>query len=113
MIRDPFFLRLLAILLGFLVDCVIGDPAGLPHPVIFIGKLISRSEKTLRKLFPKTPRGEFYAGAVMAFFVPVISAAVPFGILFLCQPFICQIQKLRRRVLFVLSVKSFKIVCDF
>ena len=85
MMKDPFVLRLLAIFLGFLVDCVLGDPAGLPHPVIFIGKLISCSEKTLRKLFPKTHRGEFFAGAVMAIFVPVISAAVPFGILFLCR----------------------------
>ena len=53
MMKDPFALRLLAILLGFLVDCVLGDPVSLPHPVIFIGKLISRSEKALRRAWPR------------------------------------------------------------
>ena len=76
---------LAAILAGFLIDCVLGDPMGLPHPVIFIGKGISRSEKVLRRIFPKTPRGELAAGAVMAAFVPLVSAAVAFGILLLCR----------------------------
>ena len=85
MIRDPLFLRLLAILAGFLIDCALGDPASLPHPVILIGKLISRSEKALRRLFPKTPRGELLAGAVLAVFVPLVSFAVPFAVLRLCR----------------------------
>jgi len=71
-----------SVLLGFLIDCVIGDPHWLPHPVVGIGKLISLSEKSLRKAFPKTDRGAFSAGLIMAIFVPLISAAVSFGILF-------------------------------
>lgn len=73
---------LLSVLLGFLIDCVLGDPARLPHPVVLIGKLISLSEKTLRKAFPKTERGELAAGTVMAILVPIISAGAAFGILF-------------------------------
>ena len=74
-----------AVLLGFVIDCFLGDPVWfLPHPVILIGKLISFSEKKLRKLFPKTPKGELTAGAVMAFLVPLLSAEAAFGILFLC-----------------------------
>ncbi len=73
---------LLSVLLGFLIDCVLGDPAKLPHPVVLIGKLISLSEKTLRKAFPKTDRGELAAGTVMAILVPIVSASVAFGILF-------------------------------
>lgn len=73
---------LLSVLLGFLIDCVLGDPARLPHPVVLIGKLISLSEKTLRKAFPKTNRGELAAGTVMAILVPIISAGVSFLILF-------------------------------
>ena len=73
---------LLSVLAGFLIDCVLGDPYRLPHPVVLIGKLISLSEKTLRKCFPKTDRGAFFAGLVMAIFVPLVSAGVAFGILF-------------------------------
>ena len=73
---------LLSVLLGFLIDCILGDPAWLPHPVVGIGKLISFSEKTLRRAFPKTDRGAFAAGLIMAIFVPILSAGVAFGILF-------------------------------
>ncbi len=75
-------LTLLSVLLGFLIDCAIGDPAWLLHPVVLIGKLISLSEKGLRRIFPKTDRGAFYAGLIMAILVPILSAGVSFGILF-------------------------------
>ena len=75
-------LTLLSVLLGFLIDCVIGDPAWLLHPVVLIGKLISLSEKGLRRVFPKTDRGAFQAGLTMAILVPILSAGVSFGILF-------------------------------
>ncbi|MBR6322243.1 MAG: cobalamin biosynthesis protein CobD [Lachnospiraceae bacterium] len=83
--RTLWITTLAAVFIGFLVDCILGDPVWfLPHPVILIGKLISFSEKLLRKIFPKTDKGELAAGAVMAFSVPVISAGIAFGILFLC-----------------------------
>ena len=75
-------LTALSVFSGFLIDCVLGDPAWLPHPVVLIGKLISLSEKVLRKLFPKTDRGALAAGTVMAILVPLLSAGVSFGILF-------------------------------
>ncbi len=75
-------LTLLSVLLGFLIDCAIGDPAWLLHPVVLIGKLISLSEKGLRRVFPKTDRGAFQAGLAMAILVPILSAGVSFGILF-------------------------------
>lgn len=75
-------LTLLSVLAGFLIDCVLGDPHWLPHPVVLIGKLISFSEKTLRKVFAKTDRGAFCAGLYMAILVPILSAGVAFGILF-------------------------------
>ena len=37
-----------AMLVGFLLDLLIGDPEGWPHPVIWIGKLIAALEKKLR-----------------------------------------------------------------
>ena len=54
--RLVWLLTLAAIFLGFLVDCLLGDPVWfLPHPVVLIGKLIAASEKTLRRLLPKLP----------------------------------------------------------
>lgn len=50
------------VLLGFLIDLALGDPSWMPHPVVYIGKLISLCEKYLRKVFPKTEKGEFTAG---------------------------------------------------
>ena len=43
-----------AVLLGFLLDWIFGDPQKLPHPICAVGKLVSLSEKLLRRIFPKT-----------------------------------------------------------
>ena len=41
-------MNLCALLIGFALDLVIGDPEGWPHPVIWMGKYISFLEKKLR-----------------------------------------------------------------
>ena len=46
----------LALILGFIIDLIVGDPHSIPHPVVFIGKLISLLEKELRKRFPLSRR---------------------------------------------------------
>lgn len=38
-----------ALIVGFVLDLLIGDPEGWPHPVIWIGRYISFAEKKLRK----------------------------------------------------------------
>ena len=76
---------LLALCIGFCIDLIIGDPHNIPHPVIFIGKLISGLENSLRKLFPKTVIGENIAGGVLWLLVITISTAIPVGILWLCH----------------------------
>ena len=45
-----------AVLGGFLLDALFGDPAWLPHPVVLMGRCISALEKHLRTALPKTPR---------------------------------------------------------
>ncbi len=72
---------LLALPAGFLIDLLIGDPHGWPHPVIWIGKLISFLEKRLRRAFPKTPAGEKAAGAVLWILTAGLSLAIPLVIL--------------------------------
>ncbi len=60
-----------AVLGGFVLDTIFGDPAWLPHPVVIMGKAISTLEKRLRTHLPKTPQGELMGGAVVAFALPV------------------------------------------
>ena len=76
---------LLPLLAGFGIDCLLGDPHSLPHPVVLIGKTISALERALRKMFPKTPRGERAAGAVLWGIVSVLAAAIPALILCACE----------------------------
>ena len=76
---------LYALAAGFCVDLILGDPHGLPHPVVAIGKLVSGLEKLLRRLFPATARGENMAGGVLWVLVAGISTAVPALVLWGCR----------------------------
>ena len=76
---------LYAVLIGFGIDLIVGDPHGFPHPVILIGKLISGLEKLLRRLFPKTPGGERAAGAVLWILVVLLAGGVPAALLWGCH----------------------------
>ena len=60
-----------AVLGGFVLDTLFGDPPWLPHPVVLMGKAISALEKRLRARLPQTPQGELLGGAVEAFTLPV------------------------------------------
>jgi len=64
---------LLAAVCGFALDLLLGDPAWLTpmHPVVLMGRAISALEKRLRALFPKTPRGEYRAGLLLALVMSV------------------------------------------
>ena len=76
-------LSLAAMAIGFVVDLFLGDPRSIPHPVVIIGKLISFLEKVLRKIFPKTVKGENIAGLILWIIVCALSFGVPFGLLYL------------------------------
>ena len=41
-----------AVVGGFVLDALFGDPAWLPHPVVLMGRCISRLEKFLRARLP-------------------------------------------------------------
>lgn len=72
-----------AVALGFLLDALFGDPHWLPHPVRLIGRLISRLEPFLRRVFPDTPKGRRAAGAALAMAVPLLCAATAWGFLWI------------------------------
>ena len=70
-----------AMLLGFLLDCLLGDPRTIPHPVVCMGKLISWLEKAFRALFPKTRLGENLAGGCIWLVTVAVSFLIPWGLL--------------------------------
>lgn len=73
------FLQSLALVIGFVIDFFVGDPHGLPHPVVGMGKLVSLCEKHLLR----GTRGDLRRGAVTVAVVAGLSTAVPAGLLYL------------------------------
>ena len=73
---------LAALIIGSIVDFILGDPRGLWHPVQGIGWVISRLEKILRRLFPAGRRGERWAGTVLVVLTLLVSVGVPALLLF-------------------------------
>ena len=70
---------LIAVIIGFILDLILGDPHWLPHPIRLMGYLISKGEKAMRRMFPETKIGEIIGGVLLtialiciAFFVPLI-----------------------------------------
>ena len=74
-------MTLYAILIGFIMDLLIGDPHWIYHPVRLIGKLITFLELLLRKIFPKTKDGEQKAGFVLVVLVCGISVFTVWGLM--------------------------------
>ena len=70
--------HLMAFIVGFLLDLLIGDPHGWPHPVIWIGNLISGLTKALLKEedSPKKKRRRGLLLVVIVIAVPVSITAL-------------------------------------
>ena len=74
-----------AMVIGFGLDLLLGDPQGWPHPVAAIGRLIAALERGLRRIFPATPGGERAAGGVLWLLTVLTAAGVPALALWLCH----------------------------
>lgn len=77
-----------AVLVGFILDLIFGDPYNLPHPIRLIGNLISGTEKLLRKIISKNPGSLLFGGFVLVFVVVTLSTAVLLIILILLYHFV-------------------------
>ena len=73
-----------ALLLGYGLDLLFGDPHWLPHPVVLMGKCIAGLEKGLRRLLPDTPGGQLAGGAVLALVLPLGSFGLAYLLLWCC-----------------------------
>ena len=73
-------LTALAVLGGFGLDLLLADPAWMPHPVVWMGRAITRLEKVLRRLFPDNPAGQRAAGRVLAAVLPLGTFALAAGV---------------------------------
>ena len=74
-------MTLYAILAGFIMDLIIGDPHWMYHPVRVIGKFITFLEDMLRETFPKTKDGERKSGFVLVVLVCGISVFTVWGLM--------------------------------
>jgi adenosylcobinamide-phosphate synthase len=69
-------LHLTALVLGFLLDQLLGDPPGWPHPVRGLGRLITALEPPLRRLLP-----ERLGGVVLLLLVAGTAGGVTWALL--------------------------------
>lgn len=68
---------LVALIIGSILDFILGDPRGLWHPVQGIGWVISRLERILRRIFPSGKTGERWAGGLLVILTLLISVGLP------------------------------------
>lgn len=73
----------ISLLAGVLLDFILGDPHGLLHPVVLMGRLITFLEPRLRRLCEDTPQGRRRAGTLLWILVVFVSMGIPAFLLWL------------------------------
>ena len=68
-----------AVALGFVIDFFVGDPHALPHPVVWMGRLIAALDKKLR--IGNGDRRDITRGGITAIVVVLLSVFAPAAIL--------------------------------
>ena len=78
MLKEYLILHLAALMGGYILDLLIGDPHGIPHPVAWIGSLIGALEK---RLFPEArdPAKEFRRGLLVCLIVLAVTGILAFA----------------------------------
>lgn len=68
------------IFFAFILDLILGDPRWFPHPVVFMGRLISFLENVFRS-FIKSKVWELLTGGILAIVVPVSAFLVTYWLI--------------------------------
>jgi adenosylcobinamide-phosphate synthase len=68
--------NLIDVIIALIIDLIFGDPYWLPHPIIFIGKLIKLIEDKARAI-AKSDKALKYLGGVMVIIVTLICFILP------------------------------------
>ena len=76
-------MTLIAIVAGFILDLIFGDPHSLPHPICLIGNFISFLERNLRKIFGFSNNGLLFGGGVLVLIVISTCFVLPYALLYL------------------------------
>jgi len=79
-VRTLFQANIMDLILAIILDLLIGDPYWFKHPVIYIGKLISKLDKVGRKVCKSRRQIKAFGGVIVAI-VAFSSFVVPFIIL--------------------------------
>ena len=74
-----FIILTFPMIFGFIIDCILGDPYRLPHPIRAIGKFISLMEKWIRRIIPSNLRA---GGVILSLTTIFFSVSIPLIILF-------------------------------
>ena len=75
-----YLIPAIPLILGFLLDCIIGDPYNMPHPIKLIGRLIGGLEKLVRRHMKNLRAG----GTLLALTVISLSTLAPLVLLLVC-----------------------------
>lgn len=78
-------ITLYALITGYILDLIIGDPRWLPHPIRLIGLIIDRGERLLRRVSCKTDRSSFFCGMLLTFMVVGITFSLTYAVLSLAK----------------------------
>ncbi len=99
----------MSLIIGYILDLIIGDPQGYPHPIRLIGKLIEYVEKSLRKKC-KSQKDELIAGTLLWFTVVFLSFIIPFLILYAAAKINLILYIVAESIMcyYILAVKSLK-----
>ena len=75
-------IAILPLLIGWVLDLILGDPAWLPHPVVGFGKIIASGEHHLNKGNHRKMKG-----ALMAIFLIALVFAATYALVIILPPF--------------------------
>jgi adenosylcobinamide-phosphate synthase len=82
MVLDLLWMNFLDILVAVFIDWIVGDPMWFPHPVVFMGKLISALEKLGRKICSTDKKIKYFGGVIVVILTSV-SFLIPFLLMYI------------------------------